>query len=74
MWTKSKEGVAVRATGEEGVTVLVELDARFRKYSHPEEGRASTMTVPLLWITLQPPSSTVTVRPFLLRHFLASNP
>ena len=74
MWTKSKEGVVVRATGEEGVTVLVKSDVRFRKYSHPEEGRASTMMVPLWWITLQPLSSTVMVRPFLLRHFLASNP
>ena len=72
--TKSNEGVAAKAIGEGGVMVLITLDARFKKYNHPEEGKASTMIVLFWWVIFQPPSDTMTQSPFQLRHFPVSSP
>ena len=48
MWMRSKEGVVTRAIVDGDGVAFTVSDARFRKYNHPEVGRASMMTV-LLW-------------------------
>ena len=56
---RSKEGVVTRAIVDGDGVVFTVLDARFRKYNHPEVGRASAMTVPLLLPMPQGEASTM---------------